>query len=277
ETTYNALQAERAQRNEEPEPEYIPFDGIALADTFQIHEEGDILDLKVFKENNAAIQRQIDAPINVITGNPPYSVGQTSANDNNANLKYPTLDNRILESFAARSTASRKAELYDSYLLAFRWSIHRLGRNGVMAFVSNGGWIDGNTADGVRLSLTDELSDIYVYNLRGNQRTAGEQSRKEGGKVFGSGSRNTVAIIIAVKREIPDDACIHYRDIGDYLSADEKLAIVDRSTLDNVDWEILHPNKHGDWIEQRGEELSTFVPLESDPKAGTTGILRISG
>ncbi len=277
ETTYNALQAERALRNGEPEPEYVPFDGIALADTFQIHEEGDILDLKVFKENNAAIQRQIDAPINVITGNPPYSVGQTSANDNNANLKYPTLDNRILESFAARSTASRKADLYDSYLRAFRWSIDRLGRNGVMAFVSNGGWIDGNTADGVRLSLTDELSDIYVYNLRGNQRTAGEQSRKEGGKVFGSGSRNTVAIIIAVKREIPDDVCIHYRDIGDYLSADEKLAIVDRSTLDNVDWEILHPNKHGDWIEQRGEELSTFVPLESDPKAGTTGILRISG
>ena len=92
-----------------------------------------------------------------------------------------------------------------------------------MAFVSNGGWIDGNTADGVRLSLDDELSDIYVYNLRGNQRTAGEQSRKEGGKVFGSGSRNTVAVIIAVKREIPDDVTIHYRDIGDYLSADEKL------------------------------------------------------
>ena len=265
ETTFNALQAERAQRNDEPEPEYVPFDGIALADTFQIHEEGDILDLKVFKENNAAIQRQIDSPINVIIGNPPYSVGQTSANDNNANLKYPTLDKRIEETFAANSTASTLRTLYDSYLRAFRWSIDRLGTHGVMAFVSNGGWIDGNTADGVRLTLEDELSDIYVYNLRGNQRTAGEQSRREGGKVFGSGSRSTVAVIIAVKREIPDDVCIHYRDIGDYLSTDEKLDIVDHSTLDNVEWRIIEPNIYGDWLNQRDEDFETW-PVLGDKK-----------
>ena len=274
ETTYNALQAERAQRNGEPEPEYVPFDGIALADTFQIHEEGDILDLKVFKENNAAIQRQIDAPINVIIGNPPYSVGQTSANDNNANLKYPTLDKRIEETFVANSSATNKNSLYDSYLRAFRWSIDRLGTHGVMAFVSNGGWIDSNTADGVRLSLEDELSDIYVYNLRGNQRTAGEQSRREGGKVFGSGSRATVSIIIAVKREIPDDVCIHYRDIGDYLSADEKLAIVDRSTLDNVDWQILEPNVYGDWLYQRDEDFETW-PVLGEKKGDTTKFFEV--
>lgn len=266
ETTYNALQAERAQRNGEPEPEYVPFDGIALADTFQIHEEGDILDLKVFKENNAAIQRQIDAPINIIIGNPPYSVGQTSANDNNQNLKYPTLDKRIEETFAANSSATNKNSLYDSYLRAFRWSIDRLGTHGVMAFVSNGGWIDGNTADGVRLSLDDELSDIYVYNLRGNARTAGDVRRQEAGNVFRDGGRTTIAIIIAVKREIPDDVCIHYRDIGDYLSADEKLAIVDRSTLDNVDWQIIEPNIYGDWLNQRDEDFETW-PVLGDKKS----------
>ena len=269
ETTYNALQAERAQRNDEPEPAYVPFDGIALADTFQIHEDGDILDLKVFKENNAAIQRQIDAPINIIIGNPPYSAKQNSANDDNANLKYPTLDSRIERTFAANSKATNKNSLYDSYLRAFRWSIDRLGTHGVMAFVSNGGWIDGNTADGVRLSLEDELSDIYVYNLRGNQRTAGEQSRKEGGKVFGSGSRNTVAVIIAVKREVPDDVCIHYHDIGDYLSTDEKLAIVDRSTLDNVEWQIIEPNIYGDWLNQRDKDFETW-PVIGEKKGDTT-------
>lgn len=268
ETTYNALQAERAQRNGEPEPAYVPFDGIALADTFQIHEDGDILDLKVFKENNAAIQRQIDAPINIIIGNPPYSVGQTSANDNNQNLKYPSLDRRIEETFVANSSASSSRTAYDSYLRAFRWSIDRLGTHGVMAFVSNGGWLESNSSDGVRHSFEDELSDIYVYNLRGNQRTAGEQSRKEGGKVFGSGSRNTVAVIIAVKREIPDDVCIHYRDIGDYLSADEKLAIVDGSTLDNVDWQIIEPNIYGDWLNQRDEDFETW-PVLGDKKDKT--------
>src|SRR5699024_5594660 len=261
ETTYNALQAERAQRNEEPEPEYIPFDGIALADTFQIHEEGDILDLKVFKENNAAIQRQIDAPINIIIGNPPYSVGQTSANDNNANLKYPTLDKRIEETFVANSSASSSRTAYDSYLRAFRWSIDRLGTHGVMAFVSNSGWLDGNSADGVRLSLADELSDIYVYNLRGNSRTAGELAKREGGNVFNI--RVGVSIIIAVKREIPDDVCIHYRDIGDYLSADEKRDTVDHSTLDNVEWQIIDPNIYGDWLNQRDEDFETWPILSS--------------
>ncbi|MCQ9347779.1 DEAD/DEAH box helicase [Corynebacterium phoceense] len=269
ETTFNALQAERAQRNGEPEPEYVPFDGIALADTFQIHEEGDILDLTVFKENNAAIERQKSAPINVIIGNPPYSAKQTSANDDNANLKYPTLDKRIEETFAASSSATNKNSLYDSYLRAFRWSIDRLGTHGVLAFVSNGGWIDSNTADGVRLSLADELNDIYVYNLRGNQRTAGEQSRKEGGKVFGSGSRNTVAVIIAVKREIPDDVTIHYRDIGDYLSTEEKLDIVESSTLENIDWEIIEPNEYGDWLNQRDEYFETW-PVIGSKKANTT-------
>ncbi|MFS0502765.1 DEAD/DEAH box helicase [Corynebacterium striatum] len=277
ETTYNALQAERAQRNGEPEPAYVPFDGIALADTFQIHEDGDILDLKVFKENNAAIERQKSAPINVIIGNPPYSVGQKSANDNNANLKYPTLDKRIEETFVANSAATNKNSLYDSYLRAFRWSIDRLGTHGVMAFVSNGGWIDGNTADGVRLSLDDELSDIYVYNLRGNQRTAGEQSRKEGGKVFGSGSRNTVAIIIAVKREIPDDVCIHYRDIGDYLSAEDKLNIVDHSTLDNVDWQIIEPNVHGDWLNQRSEDFESWPAIGDKKKTASAKIFSTFG
>lgn len=267
ETTYNALQAERAQRNGEPEPEYVPFDGIALADTFQIHEDGDILDLKVFKENNAAIERQKSAPINVIIGNPPYSVGQKSANDNNANLKYPTLDKRIEETFVANSTATNKNSLYDSYLRAIRWSIDRLGDSGVMAFVTNNGWIDGNTAAGFRLSLEDELSDIYVLNLRGNSRTAGELAKREGGNVFNI--RVGVSIIIAVKREIPDDVCIHYHDIDDYLSADEKLAIVDRSTLDNVDWQIIEPNIYGDWINQRDEDFETW-PVIGEKKGDTT-------
>ncbi|MFW9032967.1 DEAD/DEAH box helicase [Corynebacterium striatum] len=272
ETTYNALQAERAQRNGEPEPEYVPFDGIALADTFQIHEEGDILDLKVFKENNAAIQRQIDAPINVIIGNPPYSVGQTSANDNNANLKYPTLDKRIEETFVANSAATNKNSLYDSYLRAIRWSIDRLGDSGVMAFVTNNGWIDGNTAAGFRLSLEDELSDIYVLNLRGNSRTAGELAKREGGNVFNI--RVGVSIIIAVKREIPDDVCIHYHDIGDYLSADEKLAIVDRSTLDNVKWQNIDPNIYGDWLNQRDENFETW-PVIGKKKGDATKFFEV--
>ena len=193
---------------------------------------------------------------------PPYSVGQSSANDLNANVAYPTLDGRIGETYAARSTATNKNSLYDSYLRAFRWATDRIGDAGIVAFVSNGGWIDGNTADGIRLSLADEYTRIYVYNLRGNQRTAGEVSRMEGGKIFGSGSRNTVAIFIGVKNPAHAGSCeLFYRDIGDYLSREEKLAQVRADTLANIGWKNITPNTHGDWTNQRHDEYLTWPPI----------------
>ena len=266
ETTYNALRAEAALRNGEPEPDYVPFDGIALADTFQIHEEGDILDMDVFKNNNQRIERQKAAPINVIIGNPPYSAGQKSANDNNANMKYPTLDKRIAETYAAKSTATNKNSLYDSYLRAFRWATDRIGNQGIVAFVSNGGWLDGNTGDGIRLTMAEDFTDLYVFNLRGNQRTAGELSRKEGGKVFGSGSRSTIAITIGIKDPTKTGFRLHYRDIGDYLTAEDKLKIADSSSINSIDWSNIAPNEHGDWLNQRNEDFETW-PVIGEKKA----------
>lgn len=258
ETTYNALREEAAQRNDELAPEYVPFTNIALADTFQVHEEGDIPDLNIFRENNATIERQKNAPINVVIGNPPYSAGQKSANDLNANQKYPSLDQRIADTYAAKSTATSQRTLYDSYLRAFRWATDRIGDQGIVAFVSNGGWIDGNTGDGVRLSMAEDFTDIYIFNLRGNQRTAGEQSRKEGGKVFGSGSRSTVAITIGIKDPTKSGFQLHYRDIGDYLTAEEKLDIVESSSIETIEWQSIEPNKEGDWLNQRSTEFSTW-------------------
>ncbi|WP_182358554.1 DEAD/DEAH box helicase [Tomitella gaofuii] len=246
---------------------YRPFEGIVLADTFQITEDGDSLDDVMFPQNNERIVRQLGVPINIIVGNPPWSNGQDSANDLNANIAYPTLDARIADTYVNRSTATNKNSLYDSYLRAFRWATDRIGDAGVVAFVSNGGWVDGNTADGIRLSLADEYARIYVYNLRGNQRTAGELSRKEGGKVFGAGSRNTVAIFIGVKNPVHTGSCeVFYHDIGDYLSRDDKLDRVDKATLTGLDWATVTPNQHGDWLGQRDDTFATW-PAIGDKKA----------
>ena len=260
ETTYHAL----------TNSEYSPFEGIVLTDTFQMTEDDDSMDTEMFPQNNSRIVQQLAAPIHVIVGNPPYSVGQTSANDLNANMTYPTLDKRIADTYARRSTAGLKRNLYDSYVRAFRWASDRIGDRGIVAFVSNGGWIEGNSYDGLRLSLAAEYSRIYVYNLRGNQRTAGELSRREGGKVFGSGSRNTVAIFIGVK----DPSCIaatelRYRDIGDYLSRESKLDIVARSSLESLVWQNISPNSHGDWVKQRSDSFAAWPCIwgkVADPK-----------
>lgn len=261
ETTFNALREEAAQRDGEPTPDYMPFTNIALADTFQVHEDGDIPDLNIFRENNATIERQKSAPINVVIGNPPYSAGQKSANDLNANQKYPGLDKRIAETYAAKSTAQLKNSLYDSYLRAFRWATDRIGDQGVVAFVSNGGWIDGNTGDGVRLSMAEDFTDLYLFNLRGNARTSGEQRRKEAGNVFRDGGRTTIAVMIGIKDPAKSGFQIHYRDIGDYLTAEEKLEIVDSSAIETIDWQTIEPNKEGDWLNQRSEEFGTWPVL----------------
>jgi len=242
---------------------YTPFDGIVLADTFQMTEDGDTLDQSVFVANNnrAAAQLELKS-IQVVIGNPPYSVGQESANDNNANQHYPSLDAKIEATYAARSTGTNKNSLYDSYFRAIRWASDRVGEAGVIGFVTNGGFIDGNTADGVRLTLAEEFSHLYVYNLRGNQRTAGELSRREGGKIFDSGSRATVAVTFLVKDPARGGrAVLHYRDIGDYLSREDKLRIVEEAQIDTLEWETITPNAQGDWINQRDPNYESWQPI----------------
>lgn len=253
---------------------YAPFEGIVLADTFQLAEgsAAKLDGMDVLEGNSERAKRQKSQPVMVVVGNPPYSVGQDSQNDGNQNLKYETLDARIQETYAAQSTATNKNSLYDSYIRAIRWASDRIGAEGVVAFVSNGGYIDGNTADGLRKSLVEEFDAIYCYNLRGNQRTAGEQSRKEGGKIFGSGSRNTVAVLLLVKggEGASGDGVLYYRDIGDYLSREDKLRILGAQSLDTVEWEKIRPNPEGDWINQRDERFAGFQPLGD--KSRKTGI-----
>lgn len=261
ETTYHALEKERALREEQLEPGYVPFDGIALADTFQVYEEDDQLDLEVFTTNNERIEKQKNTPIHIIVGNPPYSAKQDSPNDLNANVKYPSLDRRIRETYIGHSlTGGTKSALYDSYLRAFRWATDRVSE-GIVAFVTNGGWLDVNTADGVRLSFAKDYSDIYVFNLRGNARSSGRQRKKEAGNVFDNNIQIPISIFVGVRTPGATGCRIHYRDIGDYLSAKEKLEIVDKSTIDNTSWETITPNQYGDWINQRSDKFNTWPVL----------------
>jgi len=147
-----------------PEADYEPFEGIVLTDTFQLGEtdESKKLFSEMFPQNSARVARQKKAPLRVIMGNPPYSVGQRSANDNAQNQKYTKLDARIADTYAAESTATLQNSLYDSYMKAFRWSTDRLDpkHGGIIAFVSNGAWLDGNSSDGFRKIVDKEFSSI---------------------------------------------------------------------------------------------------------------------
>ncbi|MDQ2815446.1 MAG: DEAD/DEAH box helicase family protein [Actinomycetota bacterium] len=249
---------------------YQPFEGIVLVDTFQLAESGaaQLDGMEVLEGNSERAKRQKAQPIMVVMGNPPYSKGQDSQNDDNQNVKYPALDARIQSTYVALSTATNKNSLYDSYIRAIRWASDRVKDEGIVAFVSNGGYIDGNTADGLRKSLAQEFDAIYCYNLRGNQRTP--SWREEGGKIFGAGSQNTVAILLLVKgAKAPATAgcTLHYRDIGDYLTREDKLRILTAQDLESVLWEEISPNADGDWINQRDGRFVEYQAIGEKDKA----------
>ena len=237
--------------------EYVPFEGIVLTDTFQSAEKGDPMDEVLFPRNNARIERQKALDIRVVIGNPPWSATNTR--------RYSTIDGKIQRHYAEPSNTRHVSALYDPYVRAIRQAsdrVHSSPEGGVVAFVTNGGFIDSNAFDGFRKALVKEFHAVYCYNLRGDQRTVGEQSRKEGGKIFGSGSRTSVAILVLVKKRGPSvGATIYYRDIGDYLTREQKLDILDKTSLVSTEWQVITPNKHGDWIKQRSDTFQSLRPL----------------
>lgn len=258
--------------------EYLPYDGICLTDTFQLNEgeDRDIFSM-LFPQNSDRMLKQKKSPVRVIIGNPPYSAGQKSANDNAQNISYAKLDERIARSYVDNSTATNKNSTYDTYIKAFRWSTDRLAKDegGVIAFISNGGWLDGNAQDGFRQCIEQEFTDIYILNLRGNCRTSGEMRRKEGDGVFGLGSRTPITITLLVKNPEKykgknNKAHIHYHDIGDYLSREKKLEMVKEFgsvASSSIEWIDIEPNEKNDWINQRGGAFDAFPLIgEKDKK-----------
>ncbi|MFD7537215.1 DEAD/DEAH box helicase [Streptomyces sp. NPDC059819] len=253
--------------------EYQPFEGIVLTDTFQLAEGTAQLDgMDVLEGNSERAKKQQKQDIRVVIGNPPYSARQGTQNDDNQNMKYEVLDERIKQTYAALSTVTNKNSLYDSYIRAIRWATDRIKGEGVVAYVSNGGYVDANTADGLRKSLVGEFDAVYCYNLRGNQRG---DWRREGGKIFGEGSQTAIAILILVKggADADGDCSLYYRDIGDGLTREEKLRILVGQSLETVEWARIEPNEDGDWINQRDELFAGFPALVNGDREGEAGAI----
>ena len=249
---------------------YEPFNGIVLTDTFNLNkaEEGRLpFPREWLPENNERAERQQKLPIQVIVGNPPWSAGQKKATDDNPNVEYPELEARVSETYAEYYDGANIRQLYDTYKMGIRWASDRLDE-GIIAFVTSGSWINGNAEVGIRACLEKEFNTVYVLHLRGDAYTSGERRRTEGGNVFGSGSRTPVAITILVKNpNAAHEGCrIHYRDIGDYLTREQKLEALHEavSVKGFNDWQPIKPDRHNDWVNQRNEAFTQFYPLGSE-------------
>ena len=259
---------------------HVPFDGISYTDTLKINplyredarHRGELKPFDgQFKQAHERVHAQRWSHLHVIVGNPPYSAGQNNFNDQNQNMKYPVLDKRIEDSYIKKSLAHNKVSLYDSYIRSLRWAADRIGESGIIGFVTNAGFIRSDSGSGVRAALHKEFTDIYCFDLRGNARTQGEIRKKEAGTVFDSGSRAPVAITILVKNPNKKQHTIHYKDIGDYLSREDKLKTIhDYTSIQGIkDWQTIIPDKHHDWLGQRSDEFERYVAMgNKETKSG---------
>uniref|UniRef100_UPI0035D0FBA0 type ISP restriction/modification enzyme n=1 Tax=Bartonella sp. AA81SXKL TaxID=3243438 RepID=UPI0035D0FBA0 len=258
ETTYHSLM----------KGEYIPFKHIGLADTFQTLKEKNLMD-GILKENSEYLELQKKLDIKVIFGNPPYSVGQKNENDNAKNTPYPILDNRIRETYAAQSKVTNIRALYDSYIRAIRWASDRIDNAGVIGFVSGSGYVEKPTMDSLRKSLAKEFTSIYVLNLRGDLRKnmLSNGKAEEGENVFGNGSMTGIAVTLFIKNSNVSEECkIYYHDIGNNLSTGKKLEMLQYFTsiggiANKSSWQMITPDEHGDWINQRDNSFETFLAI----------------
>ena len=265
-----ALNIENAYR--ERTGRYSEFGNICWMDTFESGTKNyEKMTEYMGYENVRRIAEQQKRRINVIVGNPPYSAGQNDFNEENPNLSYPYVDARIRETYARKTNVANINSLYDSYIRAFRWASDRIAESGIVAFVTNGGFLRSEAAAGIRAYMHEEFTDVWCFDLRGNQRTQGETSRREGGKIFGSGSRAPVAITILVKNPAKKEHEIHYKDIGDYLSREQKLKTIGNagSIPGLKGWEPIEPDGNYDWLDQRDDTFTEYLPIGSkETKSG---------
>lgn len=253
---------------------YKSFDGICLTDTFQLGETDETTNLfdEMLPQNSERVMEQKKLPVRVIIGNPPYSIGQKSANDNAQNQSYPKLEKRLEETYINSTSATLSRGLYDSYIKAFRWSSDRIDEKngGIVAFITNSGWIDTNSTDGLRKCFEKEFSSIYVFNLRGGIRgKSKDAAQREGQNIFDIMTGVAITILVKNPNVKTEKATIYYHDIGDYLKRSEKLEILQQfKGINNfkIEWKVLKPNEHGDWLNQRSDLFASFIPVAPEKK-----------
>ncbi len=274
--------------------EHVPFTNINYTDTFRHHPQyrydknHRMAEIKLdgdIKTVQDGIRRSKWSHVHVIMTNPPYLMAQGNQDDNTPNLKYPELDNMIKESYVEKVKEinweiKQTRSLYDSYIRSIRWASNRIGKSGIIGFITNASFIKTEVAAGIRASLREDFTDVWCFDLRGNALTKGDIRKREGGGIFDSGSRAPTTITILVKNPKKEGCTIHYKDIGDYLTREEKLKIIkNKESITGIkDWKIIVPDKHYDWIDQRNPKFSQYMPIviSTSCKKSTDGIFKKS-
>ena len=265
-----AINIEETYHKQSNKTEYTSFEGIILTDTFQLSENKNTIieadDTLFLHENSERVLKQKNAPIKVIIGNPPYSKGQKSENDNNKNTSYPLLEKSIADTYVKETVSTLKNSLYDSYVKAIRWATDRLDNEGIICFITNSGYIDSIAFAGFRKVISKEFSHIYCFDLKGNVR---KYNANEGENIFGNACGTGVAILLLVKENIKKEnnsAKIYYGAIGDKLKTKEKLLFLKDKSFEDISLTEIIPDNNNDWINQRNDSFNKYTLIGEKSK-----------
>ncbi len=250
--------------------DYRPFEGICLVDTFDLAEDRQ---LPLFApDNTRRVEGQKETPMFVVIGNPPYNVGQINENDNNKNRKYETMDARVKNTYAKASTATNKKALADPYIKAIRWASDRIGDEGVVAFVTNSGFLDGVAFDGMRKLLADDFDVIYILNLSGNVRKNPKLSGTTH-NVFGIQVGVSINFFVKRRGKTNSQAKIFYARVDEIWRKEDKYRYLDsKGYYRNIKWKSIIPDRRYTWLtEGLRAEFETFIPIGTKEAKATKG------
>ena len=235
---------------------YLPFKGIAFADTFELFDQpqGEIF----AEENTKRVEQQKAKDMFVVIGNPPYNAGQQNENDNNKNRKYPALDKQIKDTYVKDSRAQLNTKLYDPFVKAFSWASKRIGNSGIVAFVTNNSFIDDCMFDGMRKHLAEEFNALYLLNLGGNMRKGQGNSN-----VFGITVGVSIALLVRTEQPI-DSPCILYNNETELSGKEQTFHFLKtHENVGNITWQKLKPNatKHTWLTEGLHTDFYDLIPM----------------
>jgi len=250
---------------------HLPFETALWTDSFSLMEklyekQAPKLPMIIPEKFKELIDSQLKAKVNVIISNPPWRAGRENENVGRRNVEYRNLRMRIGQTYAKYAKqlgATLVNSLYDTYIQALRMASDRI-EEGVIGFVLNNGWLKGLAGRGVRKALSEEFTEVYVYDLKGDARTREEERRRQGENVFGDQSRAGVCLLFLVKKKDKKGlAKIYYEAVRDYATKEEKFAELREweDKPDQIPWQEITPNKSHDWIDQGEEEFENFVKL----------------
>ena len=281
-----ALKIEAAAAERGIDADYRQYRGIVFGDTFSSDaRQGSI---PGFDDNSARARTQNKLPIRVILANPPWSSGQKSASDDNPNIGYPEIEQRVRDTYGKKHKEITGVGMGPAagnlYIEALRWASDRIQQStddgekpGIVAFVHPNSLSNAPSLTGARAALRDEFSDIYVINLRGDAMKSGEERAREGQVIFGieirensevrkgTGARVGVQVTVLVRnpnKGLDHPATLHYAEVPEYSTLAGKFEWLNGlGDIGSSRFEEIPNNDRHDWVNITDGSFVEMLPV----------------